>query len=273
MKRRAAYVIAEPYRIGPERTLREAREEVRRHGVSGLAVTADDGTLLGLLTSRDIGAVAPDARVRDAMTPLEQLVTREPGRRARGGARADARPPRREAAARRGRPSRGPDHAARLRASPSATRSRRSTPRAAARRRRRSASAATTSSAPRRWSPRASTRSWSTSRTGTPSTRSPRSARCARRVPDVELIAGNVATAEGARDLVEAGADAIKVGVGPGFACTTRLVAGVGVPQLTARARLRGRGGRALGVPIIADGGVRIQRRRREGAWPPAPRP
>ena len=55
-----------------------------------------------------------------------------------------------------------------------------------------------------------------------------------RRTVDIEIIAGNVATAEGARDLIEAGAHGIKVGVGPGSVCTTRLVAGVGVPQLTA---------------------------------------
>src|SRR5207237_8371541 len=74
--------------------------------------------------------------------------------------------------------------------------------------------------------------------------------------PDVQLIAGNVATAEGARDLAEAGADAIKVGVGPGAACSTRIVAGVGVPQLTA---LFGCVAAAanLGLPILADGGIR----------------
>ena len=52
--------------------------------------------------------------------------------------------------------------------------------------------------------------------------------------PDVEVVAGNVATGDGVRDLAAAGADAVKVGIGPGFACTTRLVAGVGVPQLSA---------------------------------------
>ena len=75
-------------------------------------------------------------------------------------------------------------------------------------------------------------------------------------VPDVEVVAGNVATAEGVRDLAEAGAAAIKVGIGPGFACTTRLVAGAGVPQLTSVLACAA-AGRALGVPIIADGGVR----------------
>ncbi len=74
--------------------------------------------------------------------------------------------------------------------------------------------------------------------------------------PDVQLIAGNVATAQGTRDLAEAGADAIKVGVGPGAACSTRIVAGVGVPQLTALFDCVA-GAAELGVPIVADGGVR----------------
>jgi IMP dehydrogenase len=74
--------------------------------------------------------------------------------------------------------------------------------------------------------------------------------------PDVQLIAGNVATGEGARDLAEAGADAIKVGVGPGAACSTRIVAGVGVPQLTALFDCVAAASE-LDIPIIADGGVR----------------
>jgi IMP dehydrogenase len=74
--------------------------------------------------------------------------------------------------------------------------------------------------------------------------------------PDVQLVAGNVATGEGTRDLTEAGADGIKVGVGPGAACSTRIVAGVGVPQLTALFDCVSVA-REMGVPIIADGGVR----------------
>src|ERR1051326_5033856 len=74
--------------------------------------------------------------------------------------------------------------------------------------------------------------------------------------PDVQLIAGNVATGEGTRDLAEAGADAIKVGVGPGAACSTRIVAGVGVPQLTALFDCVAAASE-LDIPIIADGGVR----------------
>jgi len=73
---------------------------------------------------------------------------------------------------------------------------------------------------------------------------------------DIQLVAGNVATAEAVTDLVKAGADAIKVGIGPGSICTTRIVSGVGVPQISAVAACA-READARGVPIIADGGVR----------------
>lgn len=75
--------------------------------------------------------------------------------------------------------------------------------------------------------------------------------------PDVQLIAGNVATAEGTRDLIEAGADCVKVGIGPGSICTTRVVAGIGVPQITAISDAASVA-MELGIPIIADGGVKF---------------
>ena len=74
--------------------------------------------------------------------------------------------------------------------------------------------------------------------------------------PDLQVVAGNVATAEGTKALIEAGADAVKVGVGPGSICTTRIVAGVGVPQLTAIMEAYSVA-KEHGVPIIADGGIR----------------
>jgi len=76
------------------------------------------------------------------------------------------------------------------------------------------------------------------------------------RFPQVPVIAGNVATGQGVRDLAEAGADAVKVGVGSGSICTTRIVTGFGVPQLSAIAECAD-AGRALNVPIVADGGIR----------------
>jgi IMP dehydrogenase len=75
--------------------------------------------------------------------------------------------------------------------------------------------------------------------------------------PDLELIAGNIATAEGAKALIDAGADGLKVGMGPASICTTRVVSGVGVPQLTAIADALGPAMRA-GVPLIADGGIKF---------------
>lgn len=74
--------------------------------------------------------------------------------------------------------------------------------------------------------------------------------------PDVVLIVGNVATAEGTRDLIEAGADIVKVGIGPGSICTTRVVAGVGVPQITAVYECAEEADKH-NVPIIADGGIK----------------
>ena len=74
--------------------------------------------------------------------------------------------------------------------------------------------------------------------------------------PDLQVIAGNVATAEGTRALIDAGADCVKVGIGPGSICTTRVVAGIGVPQITAVFDAAEAAGRD-GIPIIADGGIK----------------
>ena len=75
--------------------------------------------------------------------------------------------------------------------------------------------------------------------------------------PDLQVIAGNVATGAATRDLIEAGADAVKVGIGPGSICTTRVVAGIGVPQVTAIMDCY-EAAREYGVPIIADGGIKF---------------
>jgi IMP dehydrogenase len=74
--------------------------------------------------------------------------------------------------------------------------------------------------------------------------------------PDLDIVVGNIATAEAAKYLVDAGADAVKVGIGPGSICTTRVVAGVGVPQLTA-VMLVADAIKDSGIPVIADGGIR----------------
>ena len=91
-----------------------------------------------------------------------------------------------------------------------------------------------------------------------------------RHYPDVQIIGGNIATGAAARALVEAGADAVKVGIGPGSICTTRIVAGIGVPQISAVANVAEELG-PNGVPVIADGGIRysgdIAKAIAAGAW------
>jgi IMP dehydrogenase len=77
-----------------------------------------------------------------------------------------------------------------------------------------------------------------------------------KRLPEMQVIAGNVGTFEGARDLIALGVDAVKVGIGPGSICTTRVVTGAGVPQITAILEAS-RAAKGTGVPIIADGGIK----------------
>jgi IMP dehydrogenase len=91
-----------------------------------------------------------------------------------------------------------------------------------------------------------------------------------RRYPDLQVIGGNIATGAAAKDLVASGADAVKVGIGPGSICTTRVVAGVGVPQITAITSVAA-GLDGTGVPLIADGGIRysgdMAKALAAGAW------
>ena len=86
----------------------------------------------------------------------------------------------------------------------------------------------------------------------------------------IDVIAGNIATEDGARALADAGADAVKVGIGPGSICTTRIISGIGVPQLSAVANAA-RALKGSGIPIIADGGIRfsgdITKALAAGAW------
>lgn len=78
--------------------------------------------------------------------------------------------------------------------------------------------------------------------------------------PDLTIVAGNVATGEATRELIEAGASVVKVGIGPGSICTTRVIAGIGVPQVTAIYDCA-TVAREYGIPIIADGGIKYSGR------------
>ena len=80
--------------------------------------------------------------------------------------------------------------------------------------------------------------------------------RIRKKYPDIDLVAGNIATSEGAEDLIKAGADCLKVGVGPGSICTTRVIAGIGVPQITAIIKVCSVA-KKHDIPVIADGGIK----------------
>jgi IMP dehydrogenase len=255
VKRYLTRVIAEPYTVGPERTVREARAEAGRLGVTGLLVVDAERRPLGILTARDMRA-APGASVAEAMTPAARLVTGPPeialeqARQLLDRHRVEKLPL--------------VDGDGRLTGLitlrdleshgqfPHATRDQHGRLRVAAAVGVRGGYLA---------------RAEALLAAGVDALvldiahgHAEHAIEAVRELkaawPDAELVAGNVATPDGFRDLVEAGADAVKVGIGPGLACTTRLVAGVGVPQLTAVLDCA-TAARASGTPLIADGGVR----------------
>ncbi len=259
VKRTVAGMIVEPITVGPDQPVREALELMRRHAISGLPVTSDGGPddeLVGILTGRDLRFERDlDRLVRDVMTArlvtapvgttLEQakdllqenrieklLVVDDSGRRLRGlitvkdivknerfpDAVRDERGRLQVAAAVGVGADRGERVAALLAAGCDVL----------------------------------------VVDTAHGHSQMVLDAVAATRDehPDAWIVAGNVATAEAVRALAEAGADCVKVGIGPGSICTTRVVAGVGVPQLTAVLDCSV-AGRELGVGTIADGGIR----------------
>jgi IMP dehydrogenase len=256
VKRFRTRVISDPHTVAPEASLAEAHAETERRGVSGLLVVAEDGRLLGILTTRDLRAGAGAGTVAEHMTPLERLVTGEPGI-----APADAL-----ALLHRHRIEKLPlaDGAGRVAGMvtlrdleqearyPHATRDAEGRLRVGAAIGVRGgylerAEALLEADADALVLDIAH---------GHAESALEAVRELKRRFPPAEIIAGNVATAEAVRELAAAGADAIKVGIGPGFACTTRLVAGVGVPQLTAVLNCA-EAARETGIPLIADGGIR----------------
>ena len=256
VKRFRTRVISDPHTIAPGATLAQARSEAERLGVSGLLVVDGDGRLVGILTTRDVRAGDGSHAVADHMTPRERLITGPPGISA-----ADAlallhqhRIEKLPLAGADGRVAgmvtlRDLEQEARY---PQATRDGEGRLRVAAAIGVRGgylerAEALLAADADALVLDIAHGHADSALEAVRELTR---------RFPQAEVIAGNVATADGVRDLAAAGADAIKVGIGPGFACTTRLVAGVGVPQLSAVLDCA-KAARESGVPLIADGGIR----------------
>lgn len=259
VKRAEALVIPDPHTVAPDARLRDANEAMARLGVTSLVVVHPDGRLAGLLTHRDVALQTdPDRPVQDLMTPRERLVV--------GGADTSS-----EAAAlllRDGRVEKLPlvdadDRLVGL-----------ITLRDLLQRAERPAA---TKDARGRLAVGAAigvrgdfvVRARALQEAGADVVvldiahgHAEHAIRAIREVREavgggVQIIAGNVATAAGARDLAEAGADGVKVGVGPGSVCTTRVVAGVGVPQLTAVMECA-KACAPHGVPVIADGGIRF---------------
>jgi IMP dehydrogenase len=257
VKRAESFIVERPATIRPDATIEQARSRMLEEGIGGLVVADGDGRLMGILTKRDV-MLAPDGEltVQAAMTPRERMVVAsadEPldsARLALYDHRLEKLPLVDDA-----------NHVVglitsrdiiKLQQHPNATKDEKGRLRVGA---------------------AVGVRTSDLERVGA----------CVgagadvlvvdvahghadhaiemvqnlkARFPGVPVVAGNVATAEGVQDLASAGADAVKVGVGSGSICITRIVAGFGVPQLTAIAECA-QAGQALGVPIIADGGVR----------------
>ncbi len=258
VKRAEALVITEPHTIGVDATLADAQRLIRADGASGLVVVNGDGRLAGMLTARDLVLQTdPGTPVRDLMTPRERLVVGSPDTGADDAARLlrDARVEKlplvdaddrlvglitmRDMIQRAERPEATKDALGRL-AAGAAIGVRGDFVERAQALVEAGADALVLDIA------------HGHAEHALEALRAVRAALPA----DAQIVAGNVATADGARDLIESGADAVKVGVGPGSVCTTRVVAGVGVPQLSAVMDCAPVCA-AAGVPLIADGGIR----------------
>jgi len=256
VKRFESGMVVNPITIAPTQTLGEARTLMARHRISGIPVVEASGKLVGILTNRDVRFAEDAAQPVSELMTHEGLVTVSPG-----VTQAEAK---RLLHARRIEkllvvdeayrciglvtvkdiekavtyPNATKDGAGRLRVAAATTTGDEGLARAAA------LIAAECDLIV------VDTAHGHSSRVG-------ETVRAIKRLSNsAQVMAGNVATGEAARALIDAGADAIKVGIGPGSICTTRIVAGVGVPQLTAimeTVRIAG----DAGVPVIADGGVR----------------
>jgi len=258
VKRAQAVMVENPYCININSTVDLAREMMHRHGVGGLVVTSDANKVMGIITSRDVSLAPPDRKSIDqVMTGLEKLVTVkinfsiEEARKLLFENRIEKLPVLNEDGTIKGlitaqdvlKPLRNPlaalDEKGRLRVGGAIGVTKGELDRVAA-----------------------------LLDAGADilvlDIAHGHADHCIKMVrdirknfPNTEIIAGNVASREGARELCEAGASAIKVGIGPGSICTTRIVTGFGVPQLTAIIdSATGVKESGRNIPIIADGGI-----------------
>lgn len=257
VKRSEHGIIINPISLTPDHTIADAVELMERYHISGVPMTSDDGTLVGILTNRDIRFETNYSRpIHQLMTPKERLVTASEGTTLEQAQdilqehRIEKLPivdnqfkllgliTIKDIQKVREHPNSTKDDRGRLRVGAAVGPLKDPVGRA-----------------------RALVEAGvdvvvidaahGQARAVVEATRAIKQA-----LPDLALISGNVATAEGVRALVEAGADGIRIGLGAGSICTTRVVSGVGVPQLTAVMECSAEGAR-LGVPVIADGGIR----------------
>jgi IMP dehydrogenase len=257
VKRSESGLIQTPVTLGPDRPIGEARRLMTRYGISGVPVVEDGGRLLGIITNRDLlFETDPRRIVRDVMTADEDLVTAPAGttleqaERLMGEHKIEKLPivdedhrlegliTVRDILKRRQFPLASKDEKGRLRVAAAVGTSKETLDRA---------DQLVQASVDVLVVDTAHGHSQGVLETV---------ATLRQRHPDIQLAAGNVATAAGTRALIERGVDAVKVGMGPGSICTTRIIAGIGVPQLTAVLECT-EVGRESGVPVIADGGIR----------------
>ena len=257
VKRAEGFVVDNPERVAHDATVQEARHLLADHNIGGLVVIDDEGHVLGLVTTRDL-LFENDANraVAEVMTPVERLVTARPGasleaaRDTLRSHRIEKLPVLNGSGQLQGLIT--AQDIVKLEQWPEATKD--------ARGRLRAGAAVGVRSSDLERAAALVEAGADVLVVDIAHGHSDAAIEMVRalkqRFPDVEVIGGNVATADGVRDLAAAGADAIKVGVGAGSICITREVTGFGVPQLTAVGECA-EAGQELGVPIIADGGIR----------------
>ena len=258
VKRSQGFVVDNPYAINPEATIEQAARLMEQHEVGGLVVTDAEAKLVGLITHRDI-LLAPTScvQVHEVMTPIEKVIKVGPGvsheeaKAVLYQHRLEKLPVLDEHGKVAGLITAA--DVAKAQQYPHATRDKQGRLRVGA---------------AIGVSPGELERAGALLDAGADALvldiAHGHADHCIamvealrRRFPKAQLVAGNVATREGARDLVVAGADAIKVGIGPGSICTTRIVTGFGVPQITAiMDSVEGVREAGREVPIIADGGI-----------------
>lgn len=257
VKRSQAGIITDPFTLTPEHNLQDAEDLMSRYHVSGVPITDSNGILVGILTNRDMRFETDFSKsIVTAMTPKEKLVTVGPGTpnedaiRLLHKHRIEKLPIVDDAGKLIGLltikdikkakdyPNRCIDDRGRLRVGAAIGVGDKELDRAAA---------LIEAGADVLVVDSAHGHNVMVAQTV---------ALVKQHYPDAQIIAGNVVTAAGARDLIAAGVDAVKVGVGPGSICTTRVVAGVGVPQLTAVMNVAEEC-RKHDVPVVADGGIK----------------